>query len=581
MARRTWALRKYRWVVHPGCEAVEPLARELRTGRLVAQLLWNRGICTADEGRSFLAPKLSDLHDPTLLPGATQAAERLAAAVAAGERIALYGDYDVDGISGLAILYRCLKMFGVTAEYYIPHRIDEGYGLNAEALAALAAGGAKVVVTVDCGITALDCAEHARKLGLTLIVTDHHRPGPALPRADCIVHPTAAGEYPNPDLCGAGVAFKLAWQLCRQVTGSERVTPELRDFLLDATCLAALGTIADVVKLLGENRVIAAYGLKGLAVSRHPGIRALITASGLVGQKVGEYDVGFQLAPRLNAAGRMGHAREAAELLIRGEDVAAEEIAVALGQQNTQRQQVEREIADQARGMAIEQGLDGPEHHVIVLAREGWHPGVIGIVASRLVGQFHKPAVVISLNGASGQGSARSIDGYDISQAFDACRGHLVSFGGHAMAAGLKIAPEQVPAFVAALGEHARTHLPEELLQPGLLLDAEARLAELALPVVEQVQAMAPFGAGNPSVSLAVRGVRVSGPPRRMGRTGKTLSLLAEQEGVRMRCVGFDMGDLADRLVSGQTVDIAGEPTINRFAGRVNVEMMLHDVAWE
>ena len=296
---------------------------------------------------------------------------------------------------------------------------------------------------------------------------------------------------------------------------------------------------------------------------------------------MGAYDVGFQLAPRLNAAGRMGHAQQAAELLIRAEPAQCAEIAAELTQLNARRQQVERAIFEQACEMVRQRGLDAPAHRVLVLASADWHAGVIGIVASRLVGRFCRPAVLISLDGPVAQGSARSIEGYHVARAFEACRKHLEACGGHAMAAGLRIRPERVEAFTTALEQHAAAAIDESLLQPALRIDAEVSLRELSEPMVRQIASLAPFGAGNPPVLLAVRAARVLSAPRRMGANGKTLSLLLGQDDVSMRCVGFGLGDLADRLAGVRTATVAGEPTINTFNGRRSVELMVRDVVWE
>ncbi len=285
-----------RWLITPPWPGARDLAARLRTGELMAQLLYNRGYGDCDQARGYLAPKLSDLHDPQLLSGCEAAARKIFQAVRDGTKIILYGDYDVDGMTGLAILYRALKRLNAQVDYYIPHRIEEGYGLNTPALEELAAKGYGLLITVDCGIRALKPLERAKELDLATIVTDHHAVDESLPPADIVVHPGLA-NYPNADLCGSGVALKLAWELCRAASGQRRVSEDLKEFLLDATCLAALGTIADVVPLRGENRVLATFGLKGLTQTRHPGLRALIAASGLLGRQVGAYDVGFGLAP--------------------------------------------------------------------------------------------------------------------------------------------------------------------------------------------------------------------------------------------------------------------------------------------
>ena len=580
MAGAAWTPNAFRWQLAPCWDGTDGLAHRLRTGRLVAQLLHNRGLDDAQAAQAYLAPKLTDLHDPQQLHGAAQAAELIHRTVRDGGKIVLYGDYDVDGLTGVAILYRGLKMLSANVDYYIPHRIEEGYGLHAEALETLAGDGANLVITVDCGITAVTAAERAAELGLTLIVTDHHSLGSALPPAAGIVHPALGEDYPNADLCGAGVALKLAWEVCRAACGSNRVSEKLKDFLLEATCMAALGTIADVAPLTGENRVLATFGLKGLPATHHPGLRALIAASKLTGRRLGAYDVGFLLAPRLNAAGRMGHAGQAAELLIRGDEIDCQQAARSLTDLNTKRQQIEREIYQEATDMVEQGGLARPDRRAIVLAKAGWHAGVLGIVAARLVRRFHRPAVVISLDGATGAGSARSIEGYHIAHAFADCRDHLLSHGGHAMAAGLKVAADRVDTFAADLTDHAGRHISPEMLSPVLHIDAEVTLAELALPMVRQIESMAPFGAGNPPVILAVRDAAIHAAPQRMGRNGATLGLLVSAGRARLRCVGFGMGDAADRLTGVRSVDLAGQPVINTFNGRSNVELHLKDLRW-
>jgi len=573
--------RRYRWQVAEPWDGAEQLARRLRTGTLIAQLLHNRGIDDADAARAYLSPKLTDLHDPEQLGGTVAAAERIARAVRDGEPITLYGDYDVDGMTGVAILYRGLTMIGAKVDYYIPHRVEEGYGLNTGAIDALADRGTSLIITVDCGVRAVDCVRHATDRGMSMIITDHHTLGDELPTAEALVHPTIDPAYPNAHLCGAGVALKLIWQVCREHLGTRKVNDELKGFLLDATCMAALGAIADVVDLVGENRALAMFGLRGLPSTRHPGLRSLIAAAGLTGRRVGAYDVGFMLAPRLNAAGRMGHAARAAELLIRPEQIDCDRAARELTQLNAQRRQTEREIADEAAEMVVTAGMDRPDRRVIVLAKRGWHPGVIGIVASRMVNRFNRPAILIAIDADRGQGSARSIEGYHLADAIEACGDHLRGFGGHAMAAGLQIDPANIEAFTDAITAHAAGHISLEQLTPTLQIDAEVGLGKLSLPIAQQIEAMAPFGKGNAKVILAIRDAVIHAAPKRMGQRGKTLNLLLSAGRSRLRCVGFGMGDLVDRLVGVRHVHVAGEPTINRFNGRANVEMLLKDVVWE
>ena len=579
--RQAWRRGGGRWEVSPRWDGAGELARRLRTTPLIAQALHNRRFDDPESVRAFLDPKLTDLHPPELLAGMAPAAERLQRAVRDAEPVCLYGDYDVDGMTGVAILYRCLARFGADVRFYVPHRLEEGYGVNAAAVEKIAAEGAKLLVTVDCGISAVGPLARAGELGMDVIVTDHHTPGDDLPAAVAVVHPRLGGEYPNPDLCGAGVAFKLAWQLARAMVGSDRVDEPTREFLIEATSLAALGTIADVVPLVGENRALAVYGLKGLTATSHVGIQALIESAGLAGERLDAYHVGFRLAPRLNACGRMGHASLAVELLTRAEADRCREIAAYLETQNSQRQKVEREITAQAVEMVRGGKSPAPTDRAIVLASADWHGGVIGIVASRLVDRFARPAVLIAIDGDEAQGSGRSIAGFHMRDALAACAEHLTAFGGHAMAGGLRLPAGGVERFAAAFTAHAARQLSADDLLPTLRIDAEARLAELTAPVVEQLDRFAPFGPGNPRVVVAVRGARPLTPAQRLGRDGATLSLLLTDGTDRLRCVGFGMGELADRLVGVESLDVAGCPVLNRYRGRTTPELHLRDVRWD
>ncbi len=571
-----------RWRIAPPHPDAERLGRALGTAPLVGQILCNRGVSAPEDAQAFLDPKLTHLHDPSDLPDAPRAADRIAAAVRQGERIVIYGDYDVDGITAVAILHALLTLHGASVDSYIPHRTEEGYGVNEDAVRKIIAAGTQVLITVDCGISAAGPLALATAAGIDVIVTDHHTPPDPLPDVYAIVHPALPDRpYANPDLSGAGVAFKLAWATARAICGSERVDGPMRDFLLNATSLAALGTIADVVSLVGENRVLATYGLRGLPVSKHSGLRALIEASSLTGETLDAYHVGFVLAPRLNACGRMGHAQLAVELLTTAPPDRAREIAEYLNAQNAERQKVEREIAAAAEEMVVQQGLDDPAHRAIVLASEQWHGGVIGIVASRLVSRFHRPVVLIALGtDGLGHGSGRSIPDFHLCDALAACGEHLLGFGGHAMAGGLKIEPGRIDAFRAAFARHAAERIPEEHLTPVLDLDAETTLAALSYPVVQHLARLAPFGQGNRAPVLAIPHCEIAVPPKRMGRTGTTVGLHVKQGAVSMRAVGFGMGDLADDLRGVRHVDLAATPALNTFNGRTSIELKLEDVVW-
>jgi len=564
------------------------LAKKLRISGLIAQLLYNRGIANFDAAQKFLQPSLQDLIEPEQLHGIPQAVQRIRRAIRAQEKIVLYGDYDVDGIAGVAILWQCLQRAGVEVDYYVPHRIEEGYGLNADAIRQLAQKQTNLIITVDCGISGFEAAQLAAELGIDLIITDHHQIEDELPPALTILHPDLPGQdYPYKDLCGAGVAFKLAWALAQDFSESQKVKPKFREFLLSATGLAALATIADVVPLQGENRILAHYGLTGLAASDNCGIRALIEASGLTGAALNSAHIGFRLAPRLNAAGRMGHARLAVELFTRSNPVRAREIAAYLENQNQQRRKVEKQITEEAAEQVKTLGMHKDDWRGIVVAGEGWHGGVIGIVASRLVDKFHKPAVVISLTEDKAMGSCRSINGFDICRALQSCSQHLTNFGGHAMAAGLNLEPENIESLRNDFNRFACDHLSSHDLQGILRVDAEVKLSDLNVKVLEMIERLGPFGAGNPEVMLTASNLKLVGPPRRMGPKNDHLQFMVAdaddpqshmRPGGILRAVAFGKAKWDKKLLDADTLALAFEPTLNRFNGNTSVELLVRDV---
>lgn len=411
---------KKQWVIQPIDDRSAQLAKSMRVSPLLAQVLINRGITEARTGSAFLRPKLNELIAPEQMPGIETAVNRINRAIKNNKKITVYGDYDVDGITGVAILMTVISLLGGDVDFYIPHRIDEGYGLNAEAVESLSKSGSKLLITVDCGITAINSAELASQLGLELIITDHHQPGPQTPAAVAIVHPSLDDSYPNPNSSGSMVAFKLAWAIANKFTAGRKLEPELHEFMLNAVSLAAMGTIADIMDLRGENRVLTSYGLKSLQHCKLCGIQALIDSAGLTDKGLDSFHIGFRLAPMLNAAGRMGHARLAVELLTSTSMARSIQIAEYLKAQNDQRRRYERKIFNQACEMITEKGLNHPDRKSIVLARQDWHSGVIGIVASRIVDRYHRPAIMINTPAKAAntvaQGSARSIVGFDLQE---------------------------------------------------------------------------------------------------------------------------------------------------------------------
>jgi len=448
----------------------------------------------------------------------------------------------------------------------------------------LAKAGTKLLVTVDCGVTAFHSAEMAAQLGLDLIITDHHQPDPKLPQAVAIVHPALETTYPNQDSAGAMVAFKLAWAIANELNQGRRLEPRLREFMLSATSLAAMGTVADIVDLRGENRVLTSYGLKALTDCKLSGIEALIETAGLTGHSLDSFHIGFRLAPMLNAAGRMGHARLAVELLTSDSPIRSMQIAEYLKEQNSQRQQCERRIFKQACEMIVERDLNHPDRKSIVLVNENWHTGVIGIVASRIVDKFYRPTIMINAADAENgiaQGSGRSIPGFCLLSAIRACSQHLSSFGGHKMAAGIRIETEKIEQFAAELEDYAKQNLNENDVAAKLHIDAEVPLEKFHMETVSELQLLGPFGQGNPEPTFATKGVRLASPPRRVGAGREHLQLAITDNTATIRCIGFRFGRLEKKLLENEFFNVAYQPQINTYNGNSSVEFVLTDIQFE
>ncbi len=577
-----------RWTIPDPDPRAADLASHLKVSTVTAQVLLNRGLADPEAARAFLQPTLRQLHDPSLLAGLDVASERVARAVRDKQKIVVYGDYDVDGITATAILWHALRVLGGDVHYYVPHRLEEGYGLNAEAVSEICDGGAGLIVTVDCGVTAVGPATVARERGVDLIVTDHHEIAgldegrPVLPDCVAVVHPRLPGAngqpYPNPHLCGAGVAFKLAWGIGKAVVGADRVGETYKAFLVEITALAALGTIADVVPLVGENRALAAFGLKGLEKSKLTGIRALVASAGLTGKTVEAYDVGFKLGPRLNAAGRMGHAKLAVEMMTDASAERAREVADYLEGQNRDRQATERAILAEAIQQAEELGCDRDDCRGVVLAGPGWHAGVVGIVASRIVERFGRPAVLLAVNGGQAHGSGRSVGGFHLAKALESCHDLLDTHGGHEMAVGLRLRADRVEDFRAAFCAYAGRHLTADQLLPEVKLEVSARLPQVTLALVGDLARMGPFGMGNRRPLVCCRGVELAGPTRRVGRESAHLQMQVKQGGTTLSCIAFNADPALDALRPGDRVDLAVEPEANTYNGYTTVKLKVEDV---
>ena len=573
-----------RWQVHPNHPLTASLAETLRVPPLVAHLLAYRGYENAGAAAEFLNPRMRQLHDPAMIPGMDAAAERMITALRGGERIVVYGDYDVDGITASSILWHMMRALRpeLKIALYIPHRMEEGYGLNQDALQKLVKKGAKLIVTVDCGITAVAEAGCLESTDADLIITDHHEIGDALPMAYALVHPRLHDfdpdepPYPFGELCGAGVAWKLAWHLARTWFGTDKLPAEIRDLLMDLLPLAAMGTVADIVPLRGENRVIVRYGLERIGKTPFEGLQMLIEAAGVQKDKVDTGEVGFQLGPRLNAVGRLGHAKEALELLTSAKGNRAKELAQLLNEVNEERQVKQQNLADSAKRMVRETGLDRPENRIIILSDSEWHAGILGITASTLVQTFYRPTILMQeREDGSVTGSARSIEGFDIHAALVAHADYFQRFGGHAMAAGLTMPIQDLEAFRTAMSNYARARISEQDLVPSLRLDAQVRLRTLNLETWRMLRMLAPFGQSNPEPRFLVPQVKLVGDVKVMKE--KHVSFTVEQAGITARCVGWNMAARFGTVEEGTLMDIACTLDVNTFRGNTAIQLMLLD----
>lgn len=509
------------------------LAADLQVSPVTARLLCIRGLDEPGAARRFLSPSLADLHDPLALADMPVAVDRVLAAIARNERIAIHGDYDVDGVTSTVILRRALELLGADVVHFIPERLRDGYGLQPAALDRLHAGGVKLVISVDCGIRGIEAARHACDLGLDLIITDHHEPDTELPKCVAVINPKRHDcRYPDKNLAGVGVALKLVQALCAK-SGRAGWLPAF-------VKVAALGTLADVVPLVGENRIIAKLGLELLSKGPHKvGLRALLEASGLLNREIDSYHVGFVIAPRINAAGRMSTPDIAARLLLAADEAMgpeARDLAEQLNAENLRRQEEEATIVAEARKI-VETDPEVGARTVIVVAGEGWHRGVIGIVASKLVDAFHRPAIVISIDGDVAHGSCRSIPSFDMLSALESCGALMTRFGGHKQAAGLTIETPKIRELRAGVNAYADTRLGPDDLRPRLWIDGALSFRGISAQVAAELTALAPFGAGNPTPVFRASGVEIVDGPRRVKE--RHLKMAFRQDGRIMRGIAW------------------------------------------
>ncbi|MCB9771233.1 MAG: single-stranded-DNA-specific exonuclease RecJ [Candidatus Omnitrophica bacterium] len=540
------------------------LSNALKVHPLIAQVLANRGIITPEEGHEFLFADMEKLHNPFLMKDMERAIGRIKEAGEKGEKVLIFGDYDVDGVTSSALLHKILTRLGINVSNHIPHRMSDGYGLNDTIGQVAKDAGINLIIAVDCGITASREVDILNELGIDVIIVDHHEPSPeGLPKAFAIIDPKRRDcSYPFKHLASVGLVAKMSQALFGKV-------PE------EYLDLIALGTIADVVPLRGENRIFVKYGLPKMSETKNFGLSALIDAAKIRGKKFRPYYVGFILGPRINATGRMGSAHKSLDLLLAADNVTACALAQELETFNTERQRLQREVVEQAMQM-VEQEINFKEHKIIVLCKEGWHKGVLGIVASRVAETYYRPTIIISIEDGVGTASARSIAGFHLNEALHHCAEILVTFGGHKLAAGLTIKEEHVEDFKKKINLFAKDILEIRDMVPIIHMDAEVTLSSLSLEVAQLIEGLEPYGEGNSSPVFCSRQLVVKSAPQIMGKD--TIKFWVTDGQASISAVGFGMAKYVDLVRPGQQVDLAYELTIDDWNKSPTIQLKLKDI---
>ncbi len=544
---------------------VNQIAEKHSVSPLIAKILANRGIVEDDRIEKFLHPSLDDLNDPFEFKGMDITVERIIKAIDSKEKITVYGDYDVDGITSTTILLKFLSSIGADVDYYLPNRLIEGYGLSTNSIDIIKERGTKLLITVDCGISAYEEVEYAKSQGLDVIITDHHECPDKIPNCISVIDAKRPDNtYPFVSLAGCGVSFKLVQALCIKLDKPQE------DYLsfLD---IVALGTIADIVPLTDENRVIVKYGLEKMKKTQNFGLKALITSSGI--KSLESSSISFGLAPRINACGRMGQAELALKLLLTEDYREAVEISDKLSEMNRERQDIERRILLEAEEQIDEQGL--ASHKVIVVGKENWHHGVIGIVSSKITDEYYKPSILICYEGDEGKGSGRSVDGFDLHTALNACQDHLLKFGGHEMAIGLTLKKDEFENFKNAIEEYAKGKLPDEAI-PVVKYDAEITNKDITLKTIEDLKLIQPYGEANPPPLFAYRNIRVDSI--RTLSNDKHLKLNVKEDHRIFSAIAFNMGELKNKIRMGDKADILCGIELNSYNGIEMIQLNIKDI---
>jgi len=557
-------------ILDPDRETIRSIQSSFKTSAVIARILANRNLRSNEEAGHFLDSNLDRLHDPYLMMDMEKSVGRILKNIRFGKPIMVFGDYDVDGTTGAASLYISLTTFGADATYYIPDRDKEGYGLSPKGILTAKDNGIDLIITCDCGINAFDQVRYANELGVDIIITDHHTPGERLPKAFAVLNPKRIDcQYPFKGLCGGGVAFKLITALAKELN-----TPfnDIEEILP----LITLGTAADIVPIKDENRIIVNHGLKMMSSIKRPGFKALLELSGLsknitVGKLI------FGIAPRINAAGRLGDANRAVECMVTTDEQRGMALAKELDEENKRRQVIQQQVVNEAF-LKVNAEADLERERALVLADEGWHQGVVGIVASRVREKFHRPAVIIAMENGKGKGSARSVKGFDLYSALSECKDLLDGYGGHPMAAGLSVSKKHLDGFRSAFLEVANEWITDEQLQPMITLDSEIILQDITPRFMDFLDKLSPYGPGNMRPKFALLDCTITGRPKVIGKTGEHIRFQIKQGMRSISAVGFGLADKYELLITGEPLDVACVVETNEWQGNVSTQLNIRDI---
>lgn len=561
MLKKKWLLKEF------DKARVLEISKEFQISPLTSIILYNRGIREDEAIKKFLSKDLGVMYDPFLMRDMDKAVERIYTAKNSGEKITIYGDYDVDGITAIAILYKHLKELGISVDYYVPDRMQEGYGVNRDALDKIKLSGSSLIITVDTGITAVEECEYARQIGLDVIVTDHHECKEVIPDAYAAIDPKRKDcSYPFKSLAGVGVVFKLIQALAENDT-----IDTLMEKYSDLMCL---GTVADISPLVDENRVIVTEGLKRFRNTKNVGLKALIDVS-TNGKAITTSTIGYIIAPRINASGRLGCASNSVELFLTDDKNRANELASYLCEENSLRQQTEQKMFKEALEY-LESHPEVKEDDIIVIPHENWHHGIVGIVSSKITEKFYKPSILFAIDGDEAKGSGRSVSGFNLFDTLENCTDLLEKFGGHELAAGLTIKASNIEAFRKRINEYAKNHISETMLTPTIMIDAAIKAPFITIETVRDINNLQPFGVDNPTPAFMVRKIKIH--KISVMSEGKHLRMTLLKDGKYLDSVGFGMGEYYHHLEEGDYIDVAFALDINDYKGFQNVQLILKDI---